>query len=258
MVNMVRFFSPASVVTAITVLCTSFASAQQSPGLLEGRDVRGQISPKRYTTLAAEIPAKVLTIRPPEGGSFRAGQTLITFDCAMQHSQLEKAQAALAGAQTTLKANKELAELNSIGIVELRLSESEAGKAKADLKSSETTYSKCRVIAPFSGRVAEQKVREEQFVQTGQPLLDLIDDSVLELEFIAPSQWLERLKSQREVNVAVDETGRSYLAKISRLGARVDPVSQSIKVIAVIDGRPAELMAGMSGRVTLAPTSQSK
>jgi RND family efflux transporter MFP subunit len=253
MVNMVRFFSPASVVTAVTVLCTSFASAQQSPGLLEGRDVRGQISPKRYTTLAAEIPAKVLTIRPPEGGSFRAGQTLITFDCAMQHSQLEKAQAAFAGAQTTLKANKELAELNSIGIVELRLSESEAGKAKADLKSSETTYSKCRVIAPFSGRVAEQKVREEQFVQTGQPLLDLIDDSVLELEFIAPSQWLER-----EVNVAVDETGKSYLAKVSRLGARVDPVSQSIKVIAVIDGRPAELMAGMSGRVTLAPTSQNK
>ena len=47
----------------------------------------------------------------------------------------------------------------------------------------------------------------------------------------------------------IDETGLTYPAKITRLGARIDPVSQSLKVAAVIDGRFAELIAGMSGRV---------
>jgi len=33
----------------------------------------------------------------------------------------------------------------------------------------------------------------------------------------------------------------------------VDPVSQSIKVAATIDGNPGELVAGMSGRVVASP-----
>lgn len=220
--------------------------------LLDAREVRGQLSPRRYTTLAAEIPAKVLKVYPKEGGAFKAGQTLITFDCAMQQSQLDRAQAAIQAANITLEANQEMIKHAAIGKVELQVSQAEALKAQAEAKAARTVVSKCKVIAPFSGRVAEQKVREEQFVQTGQALLDIIDDSVLELEFIAPSSWLPTLRGKGAVRVRVDDTGQTYNARVSRLGARVDPVSQSIKVTAVIDGRPAELMAGMSGRIALA------
>jgi hypothetical protein len=38
-----------------------------------------------------------------------------------------------------------------------------------------------------------------------------------------------------------------------RRGGRVDPVSQSIKVIGEITGDAPELMAGMSGRATITP-----
>lgn len=227
-------------------------AAPQATALMDGREVRGQLSPRRYTTLAAEIPAKVLSIQPQEGGAFKAGQTLVTFDCAMQQSQLDKAKATVLATTITLEANQEMIKHAAIGKVELQVSEAEALKAQAEAKAAETVVSKCKVIAPFNGRVAEQKVREEQFAQTGQALLEVIDDSVLELEFIAPSSWLPTLRSKGAVRVRVDETGKTYSARVSRLGARVDPVSQSIKVVAVIEGRPAELMAGMSGRISLA------
>ena len=112
---------------------------------------------------------------------------------------------------------------------------------------------KCVIAAPFSGRVAEQKAREQQYVQPGQPLLEIIDDSVLELEFIVPSRWLAWLKPGHVFRVAIDETGKSFPAKVQRIGARVDPVSQSVKLVAAIDGKFPELMAGMSGRVTMIP-----
>lgn len=220
--------------------------------LLDGREVRGQLSPRRYTTLAAEIPAKVISIQPQEGGAFKAGQTLVSFDCAMQQSQLDKAKAAVTATGIMLEANQEMIKHAAIGKVELQVSEAEALKALAEAKGAKTVVSKCKVLAPFSGRVAEQKVREEQFVQTGQALLEVIDDSVLELEFIAPSSWLPSLRSKGAVRVRVDETSKTYSARVVRLGARVEPVSQSIKVVAVIEGRPAELMAGMSGRISLA------
>jgi multidrug resistance efflux pump len=112
---------------------------------------------------------------------------------------------------------------------------------------------KCSIAAPFSGRVAEQKLREQQFAQAGQAILDIIDDSVLELEFLVPSRWLVWMKPGSGFQVRIDETGKSYPARIQRLGARVDPVSQSIKVNAVIDGKFTDLMAGMSGKVQMAP-----
>ena len=112
---------------------------------------------------------------------------------------------------------------------------------------------KCHVPAPFDGRVVEQKVRAQQFVQPGQALLDILDDSILELDFVVPSKWLAWLKPGHRFDVAIDETGRTYPASLSRIGARIDPVSQTVKVTGTIGGQFPELAAGMSGQVLVAP-----
>jgi len=223
---------------------------------LEKREIRAQLTPRRYTTLAAEIGAKISHLAVPEGGSFRSGEVLISFDCLLQKAQLDKAGAALTGVEQTWRANQRLSELHSVGKVELDVSESEVGKARAEVASNAAVLSKCKVLAPFSGRVAEQKVREQQYVQPGQPMLEILDDSVLELEFIVPSKWMAWLRPRYAFQVRIDETGKSYPAKVQRIGARVDPVSQSIKLSAVIDGKFPELVAGMSGQVSLLPPQQ--
>jgi RND family efflux transporter MFP subunit len=144
-----------------------------------------------------------------------------------------------------------LHELNATGRQELEQAEGEVAKQRAEVAQMQVLLSKCTIAAPFSGRVAEQKVREQQYVQAGQAMLEIIDDSVLEVEFIMPSRWLAQVRAGAPVQIAVDETGRTYPARVQRVGARVDPVSQSVKVVAAIDGRPGELMAGMSGRLVI-------
>ncbi len=228
------------------------AAAPARPAL-ERQEIRAQLMPRRYTTVAAEIGAKVSRLAVAEGAAFKAGQALVSFDCTLQQAQLRKAQAELQGAEQTLKSNQRLAELNSIGQLDLDLSRTAVGKAQADLAGTQALLSKCNVAAPFSGRVAEQKVREQQYVQPGQALLDIIDDSVLELEFLVPSRWLAWLRVGGSFSVQIDETGKTYPARFVRIGARVDPVSQSIKVAAAINGSFPELIAGMSGRVLITP-----
>ena len=224
-----------------------------SNAALDKREIRAQLAPRRYTTLAAEIGAKINHLPVPEGAPFKAGQLLVQFDCAMQQAQLNKARAALVANDKTWQANRRLAELNSVGKVELDVSEAEVQKARAEVAANAAVLGKCNVSAPFAGRIAEQKVREQQYVQPGQALLDILDDSALELEFIVPSKWLAWLKPNHSFQVAIDETGKTYPAKIQRIGARVDPVSQSVKVAAAIDGKFPELIAGMSGKVRLNP-----
>jgi membrane fusion protein (multidrug efflux system) len=225
--------------------CASSAMARQ--------DIRAQLMPRRYTTIAAEIGAKISSIPVSEGGVFRAGQVLVQFDCLLQRAQLEKAEAELDGADQTFKSNQRLEQLNSVGQLELDLSKSAANKARAELGANKAVLAKCQVPAPFAGRVAEQKVREQQYVQPGQALLDILDDSVLELEFLVPSAWLRWLKVGGSFEVQIDETRKNYPARFTRIGARVDPVSQSVKVAAAIHGKFPELMAGMSGKVLIMP-----
>jgi membrane fusion protein, multidrug efflux system len=218
---------------------------------MERQDIRAQLLPRRYTTIAAEIGAKIRRLPVPEGGAFKAGQLLVSFDCSLQQAQMAKAQAELQGAEQTHTTNLRLSELNSVGQLELDLSKAATGKARADVGANRAVLNKCAVAAPFSGRVAEQKAREQQYVQPGQALIDIIDDSVLELEFLVPSRWLAWIRKGGKFEVQIDETQKTYPAKFIRIGARVDPVSQSVKVAAAIDGRFPELIAGMSGRVQI-------
>lgn len=228
-------------------------AAASTRSAIERQDIRAQLAPRRYTTLAAEIGAKISRIAVPEGGRFKSGQTLISLDCSLQQAQLQKAKAAQDAAERTFSANRRLAELNSVGKVELDVSEAEAGKARAEVALMNVSLGKCHIAAPFAGRVADQRVREQQYVQPGQPMLDILDDSVLELEFLIPSRWLAWVKTGKAFQVAIDETGKSYPARILRTGARIDPVSQSIKITAAIDGSFPELIAGMSGKIALVP-----
>ncbi|MEY2947577.1 MAG: hypothetical protein RL084_974 [Pseudomonadota bacterium] len=238
----------AQVVNAPAANTTQKATASSG---VSRQDIRAQLMPRRYTTIAAEIGAKVSGIPVSEGGSFRAGQILVQFDCSLQRAQLDKAEAELEGAEQTLKSNLRLEQLNSVGQLELDLSKSGANKAKAEVGANKAVLAKCQVNAPFAGRVAEQRVREQQYVQPGQPLLDILDDSVLELEFLVPSVWLRWLKVGGAFDVQIDETRKTYPAKFTRIGARVDAVSQSVKVAAAIHGKFPELMAGMSGKVLI-------
>ncbi|WP_151449168.1 efflux RND transporter periplasmic adaptor subunit [Lacisediminimonas profundi] len=218
---------------------------------LERQEIRAQLLPRRFTTIAAEIGAKVSRLPVAEGGSFRAGQPLVTFDCTIQQAQMAKAKAELDAAQTTYKANVRLAELNSVGLMDLDLSKAAADRALAEVAANQAVLSKCVIPAPYAGRIAEQKVREQQYAQAGQPLLEILDDSVLELEFLIPSRWLNTVRAGGLFKVDIDETRKSYPARFIRIGARVDAVSQSVKVAAAIDGRFPELISGMSGRVRI-------
>lgn len=227
-------------------------SAEPLKPAIERQDIRAQLMPRRYTTIASEIGAKISRLPIAEGTAFKAGQLLVSFDCSIQQAQLLKAAAELEGAEQTHKANTELVKLNSVGQLEVDLSRSAVNRAKAEVAGNNALLSKCSISAPYAGRVAEQKAREQQYVQPGQPLIDILDDSVLELEFLVPSRWLGTLRTGQRVQVFIDETRKTYPARFIRIGARVDPVSQTVKVAAAIDGRFPELIAGMTGRVDAA------
>jgi membrane fusion protein (multidrug efflux system) len=241
------------VAACLLVLSGGFGSVASAQEAGSQPEIRAQLTPRDFTTLAAEIGAKIERLTVREGDRFRKGQILVSFDCSLQQAQVDEARASLVAAERTVAVNRRLLELKAIGTLENDLSIAEVDKARARVAEGTAVTAKCAVAAPFDGRVVEQKARAQQFVQPGQPLLDILDDSALELELVIPSKWLVWLKTGYTFQVTIDETAKTYPVTLTRIGARIDPVSQTVKVVGVIGGSHPELVSGMSGRVLLNP-----
>ena len=233
---------------------TTQSAFKEEPSLELGKqDIRAQLSAVTYNSVASELNARISELPFKEGQAFKVGQVLVVFDCATQQAQFQKTKAVLSIADRNYQTNKKLLALDSVGRVEYENSYSEFLKAKAENDELAAVLARCNVLAPYSGLVVEQKVRAQQFVQAGQPLIDILDKRALELEFVAPSKWSPWLVEGYKFEIKIDETGKSYPAKITRVNGKIDPVSQTIKVAAVIDGEFKEISPGMSGVLVITP-----
>ena len=221
-------------------------------------ELRAQLAPKKHTTLGAAMTGQIAKLAVREGQYFKDGAILVQFDCALQQAQLEKASAQMAEAKNNYEGSKRMATHNAIGATELENSRIAIDKAKADLTYLEVMISRCTIKAPYAGSVGRQLAREKETVQSGQPLLEIQDSEVLELEFLVPSKWLSWLTPGYQFQVNIEDTGRKYPVKLEFTSARVDPMSQTVKAVAVINGKFEELLPGMSGWLELEPPQMGK
>jgi membrane fusion protein (multidrug efflux system) len=241
--------APLALALALLPAAAMAQGGAEPPPLTGEPEIRAQLTPREYTTISSEIAARIDRIDTRVGERFDKGATLVEFDCAIPRAQMARAEAVVDQSEKTLAVNRRLLRLKSIGQLEVEVAEAELAKAKADRAVARATVSKCTVAAPFAGVTVDLKAREFQYTTPGQPLLDILSDRELDVELIVPSHWLSWLKPGSKFNLRIDETGKTYPAEVVRLGGRVDPVSQSIKVIGRIVGDAPDLIAGMSGPV---------
>lgn len=219
--------------------------------------IRAQISPRRQTVLSAEIAGKIVAFNLREGDRFTAGERLIGLDCAAHAARRDRARAQEQATRRRLETAGRLDQLSSISRLEYDEAVAALAAAEAETKLAEIFVARCAIIAPYDGRVSERLAEPYQYVSEGEPLIAILGDRDLEIELIAPSQWLIWLRPGHVFTLRVDELADDVTAQVSRLGARVDPVSQSVKVFAAITDAPPGLMAGMSGLADLAPPSKA-
>ncbi len=237
--------------TGMSLLLVSNASAESGPVTQTPAseiEIRAQLTPRNETTLSAEVAAVIKELAVREGERFKKGQLLVGFDCSIQQAQLQKAQATAEGAGKTFEVNSRLSQLESVSSLDVDVAKAKLGEAKADIALTRTGLEKCRIHAPFDGRVAALKAHEHQHLKVGDPIMDVLDDGQLEVKLIVPSLWLRWLKPKQAFQVHIDELDKDYPAEIVTLGARIDPVSQTVAVTGRVTGKHTDLLAGMSGK----------
>ena len=224
----------------------------EGPAPAASGEIRAQLRPTQHTDLASEIAGKIIALPVREGDHFKKGDRLVEFDCAIYRAQLAHSEAAENAALVKMKSSDQLQTLGGISKSDVAQAQAQYAMASAESAENRAMVERCVITAPFSGRVTAVHVQRWSSMPAGQPLLEVYDDHAYEVEMIVPSRWLTWLKPGYGFNMRVDEAGRDYPARITRISGAVDPVSQTVKVFAEV-GAQEGVLPGMSGTALLAP-----
>lgn len=166
----------------------------------------GQLEPKRYVEVGAQVSGQVDNIHVEEGDIVKEGDLLVEIDARVFETQVQNSQAALDSKKAQLaqlRAERELAEVRAqrnqnlfkqnavsqdvvvssdtnLKVIDTKITASIA-QIKADEASLEGDITKlgfAKIFAPISGTVATLQVREGQTLNANQnaPLLLKISD----------------------------------------------------------------------------------
>jgi len=245
--------SGAAVVTlCMTFLFSPIAQAQVRPTQAEAR---GLVVAGAQATVATDLSAKVIDLPHRPGESFKAGELLIAFDCARYDAEFRQAEAELRAAASELSVSQRLHARGAAGTAELAVAEAKRDGAAARVDAAAARRAPCRITAPYDGWVVARHISEHEMPSANAPLLDIVSTRGHEIDVIVPSAWLPWLHVGTPMTFLVDETNFALQAQVSRLGAVVDPISQTMRIHAALNVEIGDVRPGMSGTARFRPPS---
>ena len=229
----------------VDVLSRQQAARPGSEG--DYRVVRALLTASRSARISSQMQGRITRLPLRMGEAFAKGDLLVEFDCAQQRAYLAAASAELARADADLQSKRSLLQLEAVSPLEVTLAESQKEYADAGVAGARADLRYCRIEAPFNGRVVHVEANQYEIVSPGEVLLELVEGGELHVEALVPSRWLRWLESGHRFSLHVDELDELVDAEITALGARVDPVSQTVAIRARIKAPSDSLRPGMSG-----------
>jgi membrane fusion protein, multidrug efflux system len=218
--------------------------------------VRGIVRAVQQASISTDLSVRVSAIHAREGEAFEAGDKLVEFDCRRQIATVAAADAQQLEMQLSVDKNRLLLRTQSVGKNDLDVSEARLAKARAEADALRSQLDQCVVIAPFRGRVLDLNLQVHEATQPGKPFIVLIAHERLELELIVPSHWLRRSAVGTVFPFHVDEVQKRVQATVTRTSPAVDPISQTIKIIAVFGNDEGTVLPGMSGTAEFKPVKE--
>lgn len=219
--------------------------------LSENIQVPGTLLPFETTEIRPEISGRITELNIPEGRVVQKGALLVKlFDGDLQ-AQLKKLQVQLSIAEKTVERQKALLEISGISQQEYDLSQLQANNLTADIELVKVNIGKTRILAPYTGKVGLKNISPGAYVTPANILTTISQVSNLKLEFTVPEKYSETMTKGKQVKFTISGTDKIFTANIMATESIIETNSRSLKIRAVVNGKPNELVAGGFANVAL-------
>ena len=210
----------------------------------------GSIEANEKVQLKAETGGVIARIGFTEGAPVAKGDLLFEMDSAKESAVLAQVKAEADVARQNLERARQLANTRAISAQELDQLASLVDARDAARRLQEEQLSDMRILAPFTGVIGTRQVSAGQYVDRGQPLVDLVDKSKVKIAFRVPERRLGEIQLGQEVRVTVSAyPDRTFHGQVDLISPVVDEATRTALVRALVPNADDLLKPGMFARV---------
>lgn len=213
--------------------------------------------------LSFQVGGEVEKLLVRMGQGVEKGEVLATLDPKDLQLALDAAQAQYALAKTQWERAKSLYSKKLISTDSYDQKETQYKAALASFEQAKTDLSYTKIQAPFDGVVSYTYVKPYQVVGEKQEILNLIDNTTLDVSFTLPVSYAESVSlsalKNAEMWVTMDsEPSKRIPGKFKEISTQPNIDTNSYEAIVTIT-RPIDrnLLTGMTGQVHIAKQNKS-
>jgi RND family efflux transporter MFP subunit len=223
----------------------------------------GEVRPLAAAELAAGADGEVKRVEVRVGDRVEAGRLLLELDTSLVRARVAAAHASqIEGAEELAQAHRDRERAERLGQTILPQAEIERDVSRAQSLDARTKrlhasarevkveLGRHRVVAPFDGVIAARHVDPGDWVAPGDRVLELIDDTRVEIIVAGSADLAQRIDVGARATVRSGE--RSVSAEITGVVRALDPATRTAKVRLVPEAVPPWLMAGAGVEVVFA------
>ena len=215
----------------------------------------GKLRAELNSALNFKTSGVINSIRVGNGSYVKKGQVLAVLDEKDAKKELEKAQRQMEKAYIDLQDEligqgymEDTLQVPSKVLQNAKVS-SNYSSAEDALDQAKRKVEECKLMAPFSGRVANLSAKI--YDQSGNSFCTLIDDATFDVEFkVLEAEFKEVFKDQQVKVVPYIDDSKSFVGTVNEINPLIDENGQ-IMVRARVRNSGGYLMEGMNVKILL-------
>ena len=232
---------PPAVVSDYTTKLTGWTDAEEAVGTfaaINGADV---------TTEAGGV---IQRIAFDAGSPVKAGAVLVELNSANELATLKSLQAQARLAATQRDRWRELGKDNLVSKDDVEQRVTAAATAQAQADAQRALIAQKTIRAPFSGVLGIRKINLGQYVNPGDPLVNLQSLDPIYLNFTLPEQRITSVVEGSVIHATIDALpGQDFDGKVTAIDPSIDPSTRNFSVQATLRNPEGKLRPGAFAHV---------
>lgn len=241
-------------------------SLAEQAALIEEVSLTGTVVSPRIARLSTEVSGIVETMEVEIGDLVQAGDEILQLNSELDELSLEAARAETEQAiQEVEDAERRLAVARSLGesramaaneidflAAEVRIDGTKVKRFRAEQQRQEAALRRHTLNAPFDGVISRKLVEQGEWIQPGQPAVELIASTGLRIDFQAPQSVYANLAETTNIRVKLDALPeQTFEGTIETIIPVADATSRTFLIRVALKNPDAKLAAGMSASAVL-------
>ena len=223
------------------------------PEFAETFDLPAVVEPNRIVTVSAEVEGRIERIPSPEGSRVETGDLLVRLNTDLIQPQFEVAEAQVKRDRIEYERMNELVEMDATSRSDLDNATTKLAISKAQLGEIRARLERAHILAPVSGVLNHIPVEEGEYVQSGNPVAEIVDTDTVRVVVDVPERDITFFTLGGNTEVFLNYKGRekSLEGTITFISELANQQTRSTSMEITLPNKEGFLRSGQIVRVRL-------